>query len=243
MSVQGTGQDAAIEPEEITQGRSVARRAHLVVLVILQSIMGAELILLLLRERWMHVFIVAAVMAGTLMPELLRRKFRVEIPSEVQILAILFIFATIFLGEVRDYYERIWWWDLALHGSAGLLLGLLGFLVVNALNERRDVQLNMRPSFVALFAFLFSFGLGTLWEIFEFAMDQLFGLTMQKPMLGDPSGLTDTMWDLIVDGIGAAVVSLLGWRYIRRARRRRIDTWVARFVRRNRRWRKQRATR
>lgn len=222
--------------DEVEKGWSLARRAHLGVLAVLQTIMAAELVLLALRERWMHVFLVAAVMAGTLAPELLRRRLRVEIPSEIQIMATLFVFATIFLGEVRDYYERLWWWDLALHGTAGLLLGLLGFMIVNALNESREVQLRMRPSFVALFAFLFGIGIGTIWEIFEFAMDQLFGLTMQKPMLGDPSGLTDTMWDLIVDTLGAAIVSLAGWRYIRRARRRRVDTWVARFIRRNRRW-------
>ena len=196
--------------------------------------MAAELALLVSSGRWMHVFLVAAVMIGILVPELLRRRVNVEIPSEIQIAAALFIFATLFLGEVRDYYERIWWWDLALHGSAGLLLGLLGFLVVYALNESRNVELSMRPSFVALFAFLFSLGIGTVWEIFEFSMDRLFGLTMQKPMLGDPSGLSDTMWDLIVDAIGAGIVSIAGWRYMKRARRRHVDTWVGRFIRRNR---------
>jgi uncharacterized membrane protein YjdF len=134
---------------------------------------------------------------------------------------------------VRDYYERIWWWDLALHATAGLLLGLLGFLIVYALNESREVQVQMPPSFVAMFAFVFAIALGTGWEIFEFAMDQIFGLNMQKPMLGDPSGLTDTMWDMIVNAAGAAVVSFAGCWYIKGARRRHVDTWVARLIRRN----------
>lgn len=212
----------------------LGRRAHLIVLFVLQAVMVAELVLLVANERWMHVFLVACVIAGTLAPELLKRQLRVEIPSEVQVLATLFVFAAIFLGEVRDYYERIWWWDGLLHATAGLLLGLLGFIIVHALNARRDVQLQMKPSFVALFAFLFSVSIGTLWEIFEFAMDQIFGLNMQKPMLGDPSGLTDTMWDLIIDAAAAAAISVAGWRYIRQSRRRYVDTWVARFIRRNR---------
>ncbi len=91
----------------------------------------------------------------------------------------------------------------------------------------------MRPSFVALFAFLFGLGIGALWEIFEFGMDQTFGLTMQKPMFGDPSGLTDTMWDLIVDALGAFIVSLMGWRYLKQPQRHGFDSWVARFVERN----------
>lgn len=211
----------------------LARRAHLGVLAILQTVMAAELGFLLYRQQWLHAFLVAGIMAATLLPVALGKRLPVRIPSEVQILAILFIFATLFLGEVRDYYERFWWWDLALHGTAGLLLGLLGFLIVYMLNENAHVDLHMRPSFVALFAFFFAVGLGTLWEIFEFGMDQLFGTNMQKPMLGDPSGLTDTMWDLIVDTLGAAIVSLAGWRYLKRRRRAFVDDWAGRFIARN----------
>lgn len=216
-------------------GLGLARRAHMVVLIVLQAIMAVQLVTLVTEGRWQHVFLVAAVMAVIAAPEILRRNLPVEIPSEIQIVAVLFIFATLFLGEVRDYYERIWWWDLALHASAGLLFGLVGFLIVFALNESRDVELKMRTSFVALFAFTFALALGNVWEIFEFGMDRLFGLTMQKPMAGDPSGLTDTMGDLIVNLLGAAIVSLAGWMYIRHSRRRHVDTWIARFIRRNRR--------
>lgn len=233
-----------VNETQIQGAKSLVRgRAHYLVLLVLQTVMAIELVALIAGHHWMHVFLVSSVIAGTLVPELLKRQLRVEIPSEVQILAALFVFAAIFLGEVRDYYERIWWWDEALHATAGLLLGLLGFIIVHTLNARRDVQLRMRPSFVALFAFLFSLSIGTLWEIFEFAMDQSFGLSMQKPMLGDPSGLTDTMWDLVVDAAAAAVISLAGWRYIRQSRRRRVDTWVARFIRRNRQLVRQRSSR
>ena len=93
--------------------------------------------------------------------------------------------------------------------------------------------MHMRPSFLALFAFCFSQAISALWEIFEFAMDQLFGLTMQKPMLGDASGLTDTMWDLKVNAVGAAIFSLAGWRYLIRVRTSFLDSWSKRFIDRN----------
>ena len=101
--------------------------------------------------------------------------------------------------------------------------------------------MRMRPLFVALFSFAFAIAIGTLWEIFEFAMDQSFGLVMQKPVPGDPSGLTDTMWDMVVNAVGAAMISVAGWRYIQRRRRRHVDTWVARFIRRNRSWKRRAA--
>lgn len=202
-------------------------------LFVLLLVMASEFVLLVLRGAWLHVFLVGGIMILMLLPIVLKRRRLVEIPSELQILAILFIFATLFLGEVRDYYERFWWWDLTLHATAGLLMGLLGFMIVYMLNEDRQVDMHMRPAFLALFAFSFSVAIGALWEIFEFAMDQIFGLNMQKPMLGDPSGLTDTMWDLIVDTVGAGIVSLGGWRYVARAREPYVDSWARRFIARN----------
>jgi hypothetical protein len=210
---------------------NAARRAHLAVLSVLQLIMGIQLVLLLIRQEWPQAFFVAGIMALTLGPVIFRMP--VEIPSEIQIVAVLFVFATLFLGEVRDYYQRFWWWDAVLHTISGLLLGLLGFMFVYILNEDRHVDLHMRPSFVALFAFFFAVGLGALWEIFEFTMDRSFGTNMQPPTVGDPSGLTDTIYDLIVDTVGAAVAALAGWRYLHRARVSYVDNWARRFIERN----------
>ena len=210
----------------------LGRRAHVLVLLVLQAILTVELFLLVAEREWMHVFLVVAVMAAVVGPELLRHRLLVEIPSEMQILASLFVFATLFLGEVRNFYERFWWWDIALHATAGLLLGLLGFMIAFVLNQSNLIKL--RPSFVALFAFLFSLGIGSLWEIFEFGMDEIFGLTMQKPVPGDLSGLTDTMRDLMVDALAAGLISLWGWRYVKRRPRRYVDTWVGRMLRRKR---------
>lgn len=120
-----------------------------------------------------------------------------------------------------------------MHTSSGFLLGILGFLLVYTLNENARIELTMRPRFVALFAFLFAVAVGTVWEIFEFGMDQLFQMNMQKAMFGDPSGLTDTMWDLIVDTLGAAIVSLSGLWYMRRDKRSFIETGIRTFIEKN----------
>lgn len=211
----------------------VARRVRMVVLLVLQGVMAAELVLLLGEERWASGFWLLAIMAVTGAPAVLGDRLPVRIPPEYELLAILFVFASLFLGEFLSYYERFWWWDIALHTTSGLLLGILGFLLVYVLNESRRIGTHMRAGFVALFAFAFAVAVGALWEIFEFAADQLFGTTMQKPMLHDPSGLTDTMWDLIVDTLGAAVISGFGWWHMRRNRRSFIERWIERFIEKN----------
>jgi hypothetical protein len=193
-------------------------------------VMTIETVAMLLDAEWMNAFLVMAIMMVILSPTLLHRSLPVSIPAEFQVLALLFSFAALFLGEVRSYYQRIWWWDIALHASSGLLLGILGFLLVYILNESRRVDIHMRPRFVALFAFLFAVAVGAIWEIFEFGMDRLAGTTMQKPMLGDLSGLTDTMWDLIVDTLGAGTISIVGWIYMRRSRRSFIGQLIDKFI-------------
>jgi len=159
---------------------------------------------------------------------------RIHIPAELQLAAIGFVFASLFLGEIRDYYTRFWWWDMALHTMSGFLLGILGFLLVHMMNETERIHVQMKPGFVAFFAFMFALGVGALWEIFEFTMDRLFGMNMQKPMLGDPSGLTDTMWDLIVDALGALVISIMGWRYLKNPEQKSfLERWIDAFIERN----------
>lgn len=215
------------------QAVDLARRVHWGLVVILQLAMIGELGVAIYNGYWIHVFLIVAILSVMLIPLLLGRRFQLQIPSEFQILAVIFVFAALFLGEIRSYYERLWWWDILLHTSSGLLMGILGFLLVYVLNENERANLHMRPRFVAFFAFLFALSTGTLWEIFEFSMDQFFGANMQKPMLGDPSGLKDTMWDLIVDAVGAFVISFFGWWYMIRDEHSFIERWIKKFIRRN----------
>ena len=208
-------------------------RVHRGTLLVLQVIMAVELLLVLREGQWINAFLIVTIMAVALLPAVLGRRFRVYVPPEFQVLAVVFVFAALFLGEIHSYYARFWWWDIALHTSSGLLMGILGFLLVYVLNESENIAIHMRPRFVALFAFLFAVTVGTLWEIFEFAMDQIVGTHMQKPMLGDPSGLTDTMWDMIVNALGALVISALGGGYMKLRERSFIEVWIRKFIERN----------
>ena len=188
---------------------------------ILHYVLGASIILSLVLGSWLTAAITTGILLLALAPSVLGARFNVTIPAEFELLAVLLIFGSLFLGEVHGYYERFWWWDLLLHLGSGLLFGILGFLLAYTLNQRQLGELDLQPSFVALFAFAFAVALGALWEIFEFGMDQVFGLNMQK------SGLVDTMSDLIIDTAGAVVMSLLGWWYLRT---REVDSFLERWI-------------
>ncbi|MBN1276560.1 MAG: hypothetical protein JXA35_03640 [Deltaproteobacteria bacterium] len=220
-----------MKKDKTTHG--IASRTHKWIVRIILIIMAVEWILLIIEKHWLSYLLVFMIITLVISPEILRKRFDVTIPTEFQILAIIFVFAALFLGEVRSYYERFWWWDIALHTSSGLLLGIVGFLLVYVLNEHKRIDFYMHPRFVALFAFVFAVAVGALWEIFEFAMDRIFGTNMQKPMLGDYSGLADTMWDLIVDILGAFAISIFGWWYMKQGQRSFIENWIQKFIDKN----------
>ena len=213
--------------------RDPAARIHRIVAIVMVVVLTLEFGVAVWEAQWLAAVLIATIAALILAPALLGDRLSVNIPYEFQLATQVFVFAALFLGEVQSYYERFWWWDIVLHTASGLLLGIFGFLLVYVLNESRRIDIWMRPRFVALFAFLFAVTSGAVWEIFEFTMDRTFATQMQKPMLGDPSGLTDTMWDLIVDTLGALLVSLMGWHHMRRKKPSFIDVWIKKFIARN----------
>ncbi len=216
------------------QTGTISWQVHRTITVILKIslLLGAGL--LVWQGRYQAAVETVLIIIITFLPFILGRRFQVKIPPEFDCLAVVFVYASLFLGEVHGFYARFWWWDVVLHTGSGFLLGVLGFLLVYALNEKKEIELDMKPKFVALFAFVFALGMGAIWEIFEFAMDQLLGLNMQKPMFNDPSGLTDTMWDLIVDGIGAAVIAFLGWGYLQtKGSESFLESWIDDFIEKN----------
>ncbi|NVJ51348.1 MAG: hypothetical protein HWE13_08280 [Gammaproteobacteria bacterium] len=207
---------------------------HQRITLILQLILLAEVSYALWSGLWLTAIVSCGIIIITLSPMFLRKVFDVYIPPEFALMTIAFVFASLFLGEVHGYYQKFWWWDIALHSSSGVLLGIIGFLLVYVLNETENIGIQMKAGFVAFFAFLFALGFGAVWEIFEFFMDQVFGMNMQKPMFDDPSGLTDTMWDLIVDALGAAVISILGYGYLKTAQKQSfLERWIQSFIDKN----------
>lgn len=191
--------------------------------LLLKCTIGIGALLLLLEGNYQAAFESLIILSITFLPLVMGKRFHVRIPHEFDTLAIIFIYMSLFLGEVYGYYARFWWWDLVLHVGSGFLLGILGFLLVYVLNQNQRIDLHLTPFFIALFAFMFAMGIGTLWEIFEFAMDSIFGLNMQK------SGLVDTMWDLIVDCLGALTISILGYGYLRTEEH---DSFLERMIQR-----------
>lgn len=188
----------------------------------------------LLTQRFSLAFVALATLGLSMAPMLLARWIAIAVPRGFMLAVVIFVSGTVFLGEVFDFYEKFWWWDIAMHGGSAMGFGLIGFVLVFMMFQ--GDRFAAPPSAIAFFAFCFGLAIGAIWEIFEFAMDQWFGLNMQK------SGLMDTMGDLIVDCLGALIGAGSGYAYLRGQALGGMTGMIEDFVRRNprffRKWRK-----
>ncbi len=152
-----------------------------------------------------------------LLPGFLKKRLSLVVPSKMLLLYAIFLYCAIYLGEVRAFYYNVPHWDTVLHTFSGAMLGALGFSFVNFLNKTENIPFNLSPLFVAVFTFCFAVALGVIWEVYEYSADvilktnmQKFGLENGTPFVGQ-AALSDTMKDLIVDCVGAAVISIVGY--------------------------------
>lgn len=175
---------------------------------ILRILLFIASLIALYKKDWTPFALALFTLFLTFLPYIIKRRYKIEFPSEFEIAIIVFVYASIYLGDTQLFYYKFWWWDALLHGLSGIIIGALGFMLVFILNQEYKVKLS--PTFVAFFSFSFAIAIGTVWEIFEFSMDSFFGLNMQK------SGLVDTMWDLIFDVVGALIASILGYLYMKK---------------------------
>jgi hypothetical protein len=164
-------------------------------------------ILSIAAGNWTVLFASAGTLVLTFLPQIIANQVNVRLPLQFELIITVFLYASLFLGEVGGYYGRFGWWDIMLHAWSSFAFGFAGFLVLFLLHARG--KLKAGPGLIAVFAFTFGLAIGAIWEIYEFSMDQLLGTNMQK------SGLTDTMGDLVVDTLGAGIASAIGYIYLR----------------------------
>ncbi|ADO76630.1 hypothetical protein [Halanaerobium praevalens] len=181
----------------------------------------------ILAKNWLNLFTSVLAIILIYLPAYLTDNGYLKIPNALQFLIVVFIFAAMYLGEQQNFYYRFWWWDSMLHMIYGMGMGFIGFVMVYILNNNEKIDMMLSPVFIAIFAFCFAVTIGVFWEIFEFWMDTIFSLNMQK------SGIIDTMFDLMEDCIGAFVTSTIGYFYIKNRKPSRFQRYLSEVLERN----------
>ena len=209
------------------------------VYLVLRLMVLATLVSSVIRSEYESAFICLLVLVLFMLPFFIQQNFGIELPSTLEIIILLFIFAAEILGELECYFITFPYWDSMLHTTTGFLCAATGFALIDILNRNSRIKFELMT-------------VGVLWEFFEFGMDRLFHMDMQKDtvvssitsVMLDPTnknipvtidgitsvtvngqelgfggyldiGLYDTMEDLFVNFIGAVVFSTIGYFYIK----------------------------
>lgn len=115
----------------------------------------------------------------------------------------LFIFIGVVIGTTLNNRTDFQSFDLVTHFCAGFLAAWFGYEFSIIIQGRYG---RLSPALSAMFAICFSLGISVAWEIYEFTMDRLYGMSLQCSEPTSEIGLLDTMTDFIM----AAVGGLLG---------------------------------
>ena len=162
--------------------KKIIRREPVVfaVYLVLRLIVIASLVLAILRREYESAFVCVLVLVLFMLPFFIQKNFGICLPSTLEIIILLFIFAAEILGELQSYFIQYPYWDTMLHTTNGFLCAAVGFSLIDILNRDAKIKFTLSPVYVALAAFCFSMTIGVLWEFFEFGMDRLFHMDMQK---------------------------------------------------------------
>jgi hypothetical protein len=165
-------------------------------------------------------YAIFGVAAGILafVPAMLARSLRARISGMIELPLLWLILTDLTIGRLCGVYELLPWYDKALHCSDAFLIAALAFVVVYLLHFIGHTH--RHPWIDGVVILFFTLGLGALWEIGEYLVDQWLGRATQGSPQMPP--FADTMVDLMLDGIGGLLAAIVGPIYMRHSKRSRL---------------------
>lgn len=155
-------------------------RASFLLYIALRAVVSAIAVWQIVSGNYETAFYCLFTLVLFLLPPFVEKTFNIELPTGLEILVLIFIFAAQMLGELAEFYVKVPLWDTMLHTVCGFLSAAIGLSLIDLLNRSDRFHFQLSPFFVGLMSFCFSMTVGVLWEFFEFGMDVLFQTDMQK---------------------------------------------------------------
>lgn len=155
----------------------------------------STILVIFLKPQASKVFAYIMIFISISIPYLLN-KTKFFLTNREELLYSSFIFLSLFLGFVLNLYNIIWWYDILAHFLSGIFVFEIGLFILNKLNLKTNFY------FKIFFCLILVLGVSSLWEIFEFCIDQAFQTDMQNVIL---TGVIDTMEDMIMALLGGTI--------------------------------------
>lgn len=167
-------------PREKKGSKFYKNKTTLTVYLVLRALIIFTLVRAVLRREYQSVFLCALSLGLLVLPSIVSKRLKIVLPSTLEIIIMLFIYAAEILGEINSFYVRVPHWDTMLHTINGFLCAAIGFCLVDMMNRSDRFSFQLSPLYLAIVSFCFSMTVGVLWEFFEFSADRFLGMDMQK---------------------------------------------------------------
>ena len=151
-------------------------------------------------------YIALSALGLALLPAAIEGLSGIRLPRGFVLACGVFTVLTITLGELADFYQRVAWWDVAMHAASGFVVGGIG--LVGALTLLAHLGIRRAILLPGLFAFFTALGVAGAWELFEYLLDARYGFSTQQD-------LADTMHDIALGGAGGALAAFWGIMHLR----------------------------
>ncbi len=161
---------------------------------------------------------------ATFIPKILNN-LGIRTGVEPQIVILMIIYGSLFLGEIQNFLPDRFLWDILLRGIAALALSLIGLTLI--LTLEKEELLDASPFMIVLLSFSVSFSLGGLWELGELSLDTLFGFSLQN------LGTSSTTTDLVISALAAMLVSIWGYIYTKYTGRSLLSSSMIKWMQSN----------
>ena len=131
-------------------------------------------------------------------PQIIRRKYKIKIPPEFEIILFLFIILTFFIGKIKGIVSPIFF---------GISIGLIAFLILLILYSSNQIKKNY--FLIILFSFNFAVAFGFAIELMKFYLKLILNQELETGIY------FFTMVNMSYVTIGAAISSLIGYLYMK----------------------------
>ncbi len=155
-------------------------KATFAVYIVLRIVVIGVLIRSIFAGQYESAFICGLSLVLFLVPAFIEKNFGIRLPTVLEIVVLLFIFAAEILGEIGSFYQTVPHWDTMLHTVNGFLFAAVGFALCDIINRNSSIKFSLSPAFLAIVAFCLSMTVGVMWEFFEFSCDAVLKTDTQK---------------------------------------------------------------
>lgn len=153
------------------------------VYITLRFLIILTIVLSILEKNYSNILPCIIALLLFTIPDFVDKKLNIELPGTLECIIYIFIFSSQILGEIKNFYGLIPYWDTMLHTINGFVFAGIGFSLCDLLNKSEKTKLYLSPIYISVVAVLLSVTIGTFWEFFEYAVDINLNKDMQKDVL------------------------------------------------------------